>query len=307
VGGVTWYVRASGDDNAVGNRVSHALRTIGEATLRAGPGDRIVVGPGLYDESVDNVPTGRDGRPLVFFADVTGEITADPPGPVEVGTRNSLAAFRMTSVDFVVIDGFTVSGGSEGGISVRTGSGNVTIRNCIIHDNGTGILILSSDDVLVFNNLIVNNDRIGIDARGAGRLDNIRLINNTIAGNGDLGIQIGERVTEVQTLMQNNIVQDNPQGNLQSNDASVDKIELRYNLVSPDSYSPASLPHDTDVNEDARFAGGGDYHLGGTSPALDAGDPDTDSTLAAALHERSTTSNGAADTGQVDLGYHFPP
>ena len=302
-GGVTWYVRLSGRDIDIGNRVGNALRTIGEAADRAAPGDRIVVGSGVYEESVESVPSGDEGLPILFFADVKGELTGDPPGDVVVTTQNAPAPFRLTDVEFVVIDGFVATGGSEAGFSVRTGSRNVTIRNCQARDNETGILIVSADDILVVNNLATDNN-IGIDARGAGRLENIRLINNTVVDNSDLGIGIGERATAVENaLVQNNVVQDNGNRNLEVNDASVETLVLRHNLVFPDSYSPSSLEHETDLNEDALLAG--NFRLQNDSPAIDAGDPETDSAIEASLATRSATENGAADSGEIDLGYHF--
>jgi hypothetical protein len=43
------------------------------------------------------------------------------------------------------------------------------------------------------------------------------------------------------------------------------------------------------------------------SPALNAGDPNTLVTLANELRQLSTATNGALDTGSLDLGFHFPP
>ena len=231
-------------------------------------------------------------------------LTGDPPAAVVLNSgRNIPAPFRLTNVEHVIIDGFVVRGGIEAGISVRSGSSNVIVRNCQANDNDTGILVLSSDDVLVFNNLVSGND-IGIDVRGTGRLDGVRVVNNTVVDN-DLGIAVGERATIVADLLvQNNLVQDNGSINIRADDESAPSLRLRHNLVFPEAYSPASLDHDTDLNEDAELETGG-FRLTPGSPAVDAGDPETDPLLATALSQGSATTDGERDDLEVDLGFHF--
>src|SRR5262249_38411156 len=58
------------------------------------------------------------------------------------------------------------------------------------------------------------------------------------------------------------------------------------------------------------FPEGADFHLqafpgGSTSPAVDAGDFNTDSGLAATLTPLSTASDGTRDSPPIDLGYHY--
>jgi hypothetical protein len=183
----------------------------------------------------------------------------------------------------------------------------VTVRNCEVRANASGILVQNSTGVLVFNNLIDGNDATGIVVGGGTGSADVRLVNNTVVANGGGGIRIGTTgsAPATRTLVQNDIVQDNQGDNLEINQPSLETAAVRYNLVFPPTYSPPSTEHARDVNADARFVGDEDRRLTEETPAVDAGDPETDPELAALLASRTVLGNGAADIRTVDLGYHF--
>lgn len=310
----TYYVRDSGNDSRDGLTPDTAFRKIASALTRMEAGDIVIVGPGMYPEQELQPPGGTNTRPVVMLADPSGQRTndADAAGAVLIDASGGAFGIRLTRKPFVIVDGFTVTRGSDAGIQVRSSSNNVTIRNCeVSHNEGDGILVQDSEEVLLFNNLSFANDERGLVVGGGMGSPRARLINNTSSGNTDRGIVIGTgAAASPDALLQNNIVQGNGNTNVQFNPASVDGASLSFNLVTPaDSYSPDDLPHDNDIAVDAEFvdADGGDFHLQqSTSPAVDAGDLETAPSLRDALELRSTAPMGAPDTGRVDLGYHFP-
>ncbi len=332
-GQTTYYVRATGSDSNGGGSPDKALGTISKAINQAGPGATIVVGPGTYRERVVDPKSGTDGAPITYLADPSGALTTDSPGPVVIDTTDvadpakSAAAFRFSGAQFIVIDGFEitgVAGGSSAGIFIRNRTKNkvpvpahdITIRNCQITGNeGDAIRVSNSNDVLVFNNLITGNGRRGVavvgDLTGSQRP---RLINNTITGNTDRGIFIGESGAASEgAVLRNNIVQDNGgeqrRANIQVDAGSLGGFDSAFNLVFPARYNPADLPHDTDIEADAAFVDvdRGNYHLNqDLSPAIDAGASDLDEPLLDALREATTDSDGRPDVGDVDLGFHYP-
>lgn len=311
-GGLTFYVRAAaGSDSNDGLSPSQAFQTISSAVARAFAGDVIVVGPGQYNEAIVDPPSGQADRLLTFLGDPTGRLTGDgdAAGPVVVDAGGSQrAAFSLAGAEFIIVEGFTVTGGTEAGIEVRSSSSNLTIRNCVSVDNpDNGIRVRDSSNVLLFNNLVVRNGGTGILIGGTSGSQDIQAVNNTVANNGDRGIRVGDgSVPTSGVLLQNNIVQDNDSTGIQANNESAESVDVLYNLVSPENYFPQTLEHPNDINEDAEFVGSDDYHLvQATSPAVDAGDPSTDTTLANALSVRTTDPAGTRDMGRLDLGYHY--
>jgi parallel beta-helix repeat protein len=314
------FVRASmGSDEQDGLSPSSALRTLSEAASRMKPGDRAVVGPGLYEEAVIDPPGGTAAAPVIFLANPTGRETDDAPGSVIVAGGSGLAGFRLSRAEFVVIDGFEIQGGSEAGVQVRNRSHNVVIRNCrVAFSAGDGIRVQDSDGVLIFNNLLYANARRGILVGGTVTgSQRARLINNTVAANADRGVFIGSgSIASRDAELRNNILAFNGDSNVQvatGPPSSLDGYTAQYNLVFPETYVPGSLPRPTDLNLDPLFVdrSGEDFHLaqrgaGQTreSPAVNAADPLTGPEFAAFLHARSTASSGDPDGGILDMGYH---
>jgi parallel beta-helix repeat protein len=320
----TLYVRASGNDDSAGTSPDTALKSVARAAQFLAAGVTVYVGPGRYEGRVDipNLKTTAD-RPVQLIADPDGLVTGDAPGEVVIDANEDLFAIRLSGAPFVTIDGFTLVGaqpiGSADGIviQVRSGSSNAAIRNCVISAGGPadGIRVHSSNDVLIFNNLITDNNRgIRITDQSLGA----RVINNTIADNGNAGISISG--SSQNAFVHNNIIQ----GNRNNVSISVDDTDPSsrvgydgdFNLAfAPDladqtkTYRPSVLRGGHDVNADAMFidAGGGDYHLASDSPAVDAGNPaKIDPVLISEVLARSTAPDGTVDTPPVDLGYHYP-
>jgi parallel beta-helix repeat protein len=284
----------------------------------------IVVGPGTYNEGVSN---DRQNQPaphsLQLIADVTGAQTGDHAGAVIVDASGSAtgAGFRLTSSSDSLIDGFTIAGGSDGAVVIKTGSTNLAVRNCLVHDSpGDGIRIQDSANVTIFNNLVYGNGGFGIGLVGQGAgSPNGRVFQNTIYGNGDRGITVGTSGPDSPgASIRNNIIENNGLGftpnreNIKVFSGSLSGTDEDYNLVFPATYLPANLPgpQSHDINADAAFVGASadNFHLSKAnpkSPAIDAGGPlNIGDEWITILHQRTTTGTNL-DTGTLDLGFHF--
>ncbi len=340
------YVRASGSDGNSGADPGHALRSISRAAVQALDGYTIIVGPGNYAESVEFSSTGAAPKGVQFVADPTGVQTGDAPNPVVIDASNSSgkAGFKFSGAAAQVttgggqrptlVDGFEILGGADGGIVLKTHSDQFTIQNCIVHDNpGDAIRVQDSDAVVVFNNLIYNNG--SCDQTGACSGDGVALVgtvsgsqngsvyNNTIYGNKGHGVTVGTtKVASQGATVLNNIVQGNAlnikviSGHPTASNDSLHNYAGNCNLVFLPTYDPNTIRGGKDLGVDAMFVSApGDFHLLSGSGAIDRSDPSACALLlpnaqASILRQRTTTGSNASpgppDSGNIDLGYHYP-
>jgi parallel beta-helix repeat protein len=327
------YVRATeGDDANLGTSPDDAFESIARATGLATDGDTIIVGPGVYGPVDVNDRGGNESQPITIVADPTGVMTGDLPGAVIVDAAESGFGFRFTGSTFIVVDGFEIiraTGSNGAGVHVRSASGNVTVRNCVVRNNRDGFRLQNSDDVLLFNNLVINNNNNSV--RIADGSDGARLVNNTIADGNNVGIRVGDNdQASTDAFLLNNVIQENRNRGIlviaDSIPSSLDGYNANFNLVfstqfgdrQVDNYRPITIIGPDDINEPAVFTGGGpddrdapdDYRLvQEASPAVDSGAPEVPEDLAgevAALANRTTAPDNAPDQGPIDRGYHFP-
>lgn len=309
------YVSTAGKDTNAGD-VDTPLRTVTKAAQIALDGYDVVVAPGIYREAVSTDRTGTPAQAISLLADVTGTRTGHAPGAVTIDASgiSKGAGIALANSSDSTIDGFTIVGAADGGITLKSGSAGVTIRNCVVHDNpGDGIRVQDSSSVTVFNNLVYRNGGTGIIIAGqiAGSPD-ARVFNNTVTSNIERGVTIGTTsAASPRAILRNNIIADNGgSGALELRVVTDPRSDLGfdgdYDLVFPANYAPATIRGEHDVAADPQFVASetDDYHLVLASPAIDAGDNAIGSDLTAALRPRTTTGLGL-DDGRLDLGYHF--
>lgn len=327
--GVALYVRdVVGDDGNDGRTPGSAFSSIqrGLAALPGLTGGRtLIVGPGTYNGRLETIPNGTAEMPVVLFADPTGVLTQDRPGPVALTSLGNGSTILITNRQHIIVDGFQIrgaSGSNNAGIDIRTSS-QITVRNCEVTatvNQADGIAVLNSADVDLINNLVHGNARRGIRVAGGGTGSrDVRLINNTVARNGAQGVLIGSGDAASQALLLFNIIQNNTGPGIFVTDLAVGLVEIDSNLVFPPRYEPPNLAHEFTIEEDALFV---DPILGifllsdeaagqfVTSPAIDAGDerifPSDLLGELAAIKSRTTSTDGSPDEGELDLGYHAP-
>ncbi len=319
----TFFVRSTrGNDADLGTSPATALRTIQAALDRSTDGDTIVVGPGIYKEALTITTSGTASQPIILLADPSGALTGDSAASVTVdaATTGEFAAFHIRNTAFIIVDGFRVTGASgnnAAGIVIRNGSRQITIRNCEVTANdGDGIRVQDSADVLLFNNLVYDNSARGIALVGTVTgVQRSLVINNTVVANMRRGIEIGTSTRASRdAFLRNNVVQDNTPENIRvatGPPSSLDGYNAQYNLVFPPTYNPPTLPRSNDLNVDAALTAG--FRLSPGSPAVDAGTTDLSAMPSGGplvnlsdLRVRSAVAGSSGDDGPIDLGYHFP-
>ncbi len=306
------YVRTSGKDTNSGGDPANALRTIGKAAQLARTGYMIFVGAGTYHEGgITNARSGMEApNALSFVADASGSNTGDSGAVTISGSGTGASAgFNLSNAPGSLIDGFTITGFTDAGIVIKSGSDDFTIQNCIVVNNsGDGIRVQDSASVLVFNNLVQGNGGVGIGIVGqiSGSPD-AQVLSNTMVGNGVRGLIVGNTsAASPRAVVHNNIVQGNlGDANIKviTNPRSDLNYDGNYNLVDPPTYLPNSIRGTNDITGDALFTG--DFHLQPTSPAINQGGPlNLPNSQTNILRSRTTTGTNL-DTGAFDMGFHF--
>jgi len=136
--------------------------TIQAAVNAAGFGDTIYVGPGTYTASV----TINTMALSLLGAQAGNDARVDRHGPESIVNGMGNPAF-IVSASGVIIDGFTVTGGTAtaadpypGGILVGSTTSTVyfaQVLNNILEGNGTGVFLYQANSPLVEHNLIRDN------------------------------------------------------------------------------------------------------------------------------------------------------
>ena len=219
------------------------------------------------------------------------------------------------------------------GLFVR-GANATRIENNQVHSNGgAGLQLNASSDTLVFNNLFFSNGADGIRVGAADRgtegnplppagSPGATIVNNTIYGHGEWGIEIGEpNAGSPGAVVLNNILQDNGRKTpdelpgeigvlresgltLPSTCGYVAGFNLVRNAANGQNYGPSTPFNVYDLSADADFVAPGTaegFRLRAASPALDAGYGDVEVVQISG----STRQTGSLDAGQADLGFHF--
>jgi len=199
----TFYVNPGGSDDNDGLAPDRPFRTLFRAVDGLTAGDVVYVAPGEYplqpttpgEPRPTEVAEFRDvlgtaAQPVSLIADITGEKTGTDPGDVVVDGDDAAIGLRVSRSTHIIIDGFRIisaRGNNGAGIQVRSGSDDVTVRNCVITDSGDGVRVENSNDALIFNNLIYGNDN-----RGHWRSDFRQVVASSLQAGGP-----GARITKM--------------------------------------------------------------------------------------------------------------
>lgn len=111
--GTTYFVRSTvGSDSEDGKTPQSAWKTVSRSAQVLGPGDTLIIGPGIYREHVRIEVSGLPDRPISIKGDPSGVLTGDPPGAVMMtGTvpvdesqfepEGSPGVYKLKSADLV--------------------------------------------------------------------------------------------------------------------------------------------------------------------------------------------------------------
>ena len=282
------------DDGAVpGGGCTNPFNTISAAVACANPGDTINVASGTYNESVTVSVSNLTINGAQRDVDArTRSVAASAESTVN-GTPNENGFFVTTGTSNVTINGFRVqnavehgAGGLDGvGIYLQGGSSNVRILNNIIRDNGFG-LYLNGSNQLVRQNRFIDNNAAG-SASGNGIYSDQGLTSSTIdrnrsSGHANGGMPLIGQIPAIPgTVPVTNLTVTNNQSDGDLNgvfatavktasftdntfinstgfhgmqfDGGNDNITITRNTVSNNNFSAIRLNSDTDVTPNSDF------------------------------------------------------
>lgn len=168
----------------VDKKAPGAFRSISEAMAKAGPGDTVIVGPGIYTESVP-----------IYISGIT--LKSSIPGKAVLNLAGLLNYCIMTvNTRNVTIDGFRFIGlpYSAGGKTINTSKVvNFTLRNCYFERNGkrsTGNIQLFgyAPDGMLVENCVFDSGFHGVWIYPG---KNVTIRNCTFSGGGVNAIHVG--------------------------------------------------------------------------------------------------------------------
>ncbi len=230
-----------------------------------------------------------------------------------VVSENGSKGLAVSGASQLLLQDAAVANNRDNGVQVAATAGARITGSVVDSNSGDGLTILDSSSATIVNNLIYANTSTGImiagDTVGS---PSAQVLNNTIFGNRNRGLVIGGSDDKPQSsgaMVLRNVFQGNSFAGLQVNQLSLPGYVGDYNL-NVDPYG-GLVPGAHDLLTDPALVRpeNGDFHLsqrpagqGVSSPAVDAGGIDV---AAAGLQETTTRTDGVADTGAVDLGYHY--
>src|SRR3954453_7851202 len=138
--------------------------SISAAASKVTAGGTVQVSSGTYAERVTLVSSGTAASPIKFFA-VPGETVT-----VTGGSGTNALGFHSNGKSYVTIEGFTVSGTSQDGIVVSSGSTHIILRGNNVMNAGQqvsgltarGIRVDGSNDNQIVGNSVHDNSDYGI-------------------------------------------------------------------------------------------------------------------------------------------------
>ncbi|HRU06002.1 MAG TPA: hypothetical protein P5137_09540, partial [Candidatus Brocadiia bacterium] len=188
----TFYVSTNGDDAADGATEKTSWRTFARAASGVAPGDKVLVLPGVYRETLRPRVSGAPGRPIVF--------QSATPGAAVIDLMKSLTAgVEIMNVNHVQVIGFRLAGGAfTMGDNVRVASAaGVRVsglrvdypEHCSFEKLrlGHGGLVAVDAPGLVVDNCVFLCGYVGV---AAAMSPGARIVNNTILGEGNYGIVV---------------------------------------------------------------------------------------------------------------------
>ena len=175
--------------------------TLAPASKSAQPGDTVSVRPGTYT-GFRPLVSGTASAPIRFVASGSPVVLRPAAGSVN--------AVMLVRVAWVILDGFTISGGSDQGVWVEDADHLDLIRLRVTGNPGAGVALLSGRNVTVWSSTLTRNGRAGI-LEYVGSSAN-QFTRNTISDNGKDGNLYngdGIQLAGTGTLVADNVIRSN--------------------------------------------------------------------------------------------------
>ncbi len=284
---------------------------IQDALYAVSPGDTIVVRPGTYFEyAIDFL-----GKDVTLVSEKGADVTT-----IDGQASGSVIDFHGGEGPAAVLDGFTITNGKNwdgGGVSITDDSfGNAsspTIQNCVIEANvgdggGGGMHIRGSSTSIVRNCLIQANTTTYYHGAGVVIFNSqpvfqgCTIRDNVSAGSGG-GFAVWDATSDL--FLTDCILYNNTPSNIDRIGQAA--LLAEYSLCEGDSlkfwFGTGCIDADplfaTGPNGDDSYLSHLAAGQAADSPCIDAGNP-------ASPAAGTTRTDGRADSGVVDMGYHHP-
>ena len=130
-------------------RVPEEHKSIQQAVEAAAPGDEILVGPGTYKENI------LIARPVVLRSSAGASKT------VIEAADGALPSIKVEKTSNVTIRGFSATGSHIAG-AYLTGSSNITLAECTLTKNTSGIIMHGTTESSIRENISNSNAQYGL-------------------------------------------------------------------------------------------------------------------------------------------------
>ena len=124
----TYYVSKAGDDNSDGQTIDTPFRTIGRAFKVVGPGDTVLILPGIYHEELTLEGVGNPDAPII----IRGE---DRTAVLDGQKKLNIGIWLEQCIN-ILIENLEIRNYTDIGIGVFLSS-DLTLRHLTVHQNGT--------------------------------------------------------------------------------------------------------------------------------------------------------------------------
>lgn len=291
----TYYVSGSGSDKNPGT-LAQPWQTVEQAKKVVAAGDTVYLRSGTYGAKEHRTTLSTSGtvsspiswlaypgdeRPVFLGAlrlagaynRVSGILLDGPSGPIaEAGGSEEVLVWlnaKGTRLDHSEIR----EGAWHAGVFV-SGAAEFSIDHDFIHDNGVtfnldqGIYVSSNSSGTIADNLVADNFAWGVQLYPDA--EPVVVNHNTIVGNGRGGVIVADESTG--SLIANNIVSDNNEYGIRAYELTGTGNEAVGNLVWNQEVNTTGtgMTFTGTTVSDPLFAGASDYHLEGSSPAVEA-------------------------------------
>ena len=162
----TYYVRTQGNDQADGRTPPTAFHSLLRAARALDHGDKIVVGPGTYKESVFIADRfSADGAAMSIEGDESGKLTAGQPGAVILEPADlTRPALHLSRLRNLTVSGLTFQGSGQG-LRLQK-SLDVTVTRCTFSRLTQGLTAVSTQGLRVESSVFARCT-LGINLSGA--------------------------------------------------------------------------------------------------------------------------------------------
>jgi len=171
-----YFVSPMGDDNNAGSPTS-PWKTLQHAINNLQPGEKLLIREGIYKEYVSLKKSGTGEKPIIVSAFQGEEVVLDGEG----GSWKYGFNFEF-GASFVILSGLKVRNFEKYGVALWGGNKSVQIIDLEVLDCGTGLHIISAENLIIEGCNCHNNSGPGLEV-SPGPLKTARIVHSRFSYN----------------------------------------------------------------------------------------------------------------------------